>query len=111
MALGEDMLGIAMTNQHGCVGGPTFGRQVMFGTNPLPLRRPSTGNGDSCSTRPQPLSPEGGSRHVNAMGKNSLLAGVWTRLVERRQTLVPSWVIFSAEWAVAGCRWAALASS
>ena len=40
MALPEDMLGIAMTNTAAlCV--PTFGRQVMFGTNPLAFAAPA----------------------------------------------------------------------
>ena len=40
MALGEDMLGIAMTNT-AALGVPTFGRQVMYGTNPLAFAAPA----------------------------------------------------------------------
>jgi LDH2 family malate/lactate/ureidoglycolate dehydrogenase len=40
MALNEDMLGIAMTNT-AALGVPTFGRQVMFGTNPLAFAAPA----------------------------------------------------------------------
>lgn len=40
MALEEDMLGIAMTNT-AALGVPTFGRQVMFGTNPLSFAAPA----------------------------------------------------------------------
>jgi len=40
MALEEDMLGIAMTNT-AALGVPTFGRQVMFGTNPLAFAAPA----------------------------------------------------------------------
>ena len=40
MALKEDMLGIAMTNT-AALGVPTFGRQVMFGTNPLAFAAPA----------------------------------------------------------------------
>jgi L-2-hydroxycarboxylate dehydrogenase (NAD+) len=40
MALHEDMLGIAMTNT-AALGVPTFGRQVMFGTNPLAFAAPA----------------------------------------------------------------------
>jgi L-2-hydroxycarboxylate dehydrogenase (NAD+) len=40
MALQEDMLGIAMTNT-AALGVPTFGRQVMFGTNPLAFAAPA----------------------------------------------------------------------
>lgn len=40
MALREDMLGIAMTNT-AALGVPTFGRQVMFGTNPLAFAAPA----------------------------------------------------------------------
>jgi LDH2 family malate/lactate/ureidoglycolate dehydrogenase len=40
MALDEDMLGIAMTNT-AALGVPTFGRQVMFGTNPLAFAAPA----------------------------------------------------------------------
>ena len=36
----EDMLGIAMTNT-AALGVPTFGRQVMFGTNPLAFAAPA----------------------------------------------------------------------
>jgi len=40
MALERDMLGIAMTNT-AALGVPTFGRQVMFGTNPLAFAAPA----------------------------------------------------------------------
>ena len=40
MALDEDMLGIAMTNT-AALGVPTFGRQVMVGTNPLAFAAPA----------------------------------------------------------------------
>lgn len=40
MALGHDMIGMAMTNT-AALGVPTFGRQVMFGTNPLALAAPA----------------------------------------------------------------------
>lgn len=40
MALDADMLGIAMTNT-AALGVPTFGRQVMFGTNPLAFAAPA----------------------------------------------------------------------
>jgi len=40
MALPEDMIGIAMTNT-AALGVPTFGRQVMFGTNPLAFAVPA----------------------------------------------------------------------
>ena len=40
MALEEDMLGIAMTNT-AALGVPTFGRQVMVGTNPLAFAAPA----------------------------------------------------------------------
>jgi len=40
MALPEDMLGIAMSNT-AALGVPTFGRQVMFGTNPLAFAAPA----------------------------------------------------------------------
>jgi len=40
MALDEDMLGIAMTNT-AALGVPTFGRQAMFGTNPLAFAAPA----------------------------------------------------------------------
>lgn len=40
MALEEDMLGIAMTNT-AALSVPTFGRQVMFGTNPLAFAAPA----------------------------------------------------------------------
>ncbi len=40
MALDHDMLGIAMTNT-AALGVPTFGRQVMFGTNPLAFAAPA----------------------------------------------------------------------
>jgi L-2-hydroxycarboxylate dehydrogenase (NAD+) len=40
MALDKDMLGIAMTNT-AALGVPTFGRQVMFGTNPLAFAAPA----------------------------------------------------------------------
>lgn len=40
MALKEDMLGIAMTNT-AALSVPTFGRQVMFGTNPLAFAAPA----------------------------------------------------------------------
>jgi LDH2 family malate/lactate/ureidoglycolate dehydrogenase len=40
MALDEDMLGVAMTNT-AALGVPTFGRQVMFGTNPLAFAAPA----------------------------------------------------------------------
>ncbi len=40
MALREDMLGIAMTNT-AALGVPTFGRDVMFGTNPLAFAAPA----------------------------------------------------------------------
>ncbi len=40
MALKEDMLGIAMTNT-AALAVPTFGRQVMFGTNPLAFAAPA----------------------------------------------------------------------
>jgi len=40
MALEEDMLGIAMTNT-AALGVPTFGRQVMYGTNPLAFAAPA----------------------------------------------------------------------
>jgi len=40
MALEADMLGIAMTNT-AALGVPTFGRQVMFGTNPLAFAAPA----------------------------------------------------------------------
>jgi LDH2 family malate/lactate/ureidoglycolate dehydrogenase len=40
MALEEDMLGIAMTNT-AALAVPTFGRQVMFGTNPLAFAAPA----------------------------------------------------------------------
>jgi len=40
MALDEDMIGIAMTNT-AALGVPTFGRQVMFGTNPLAFAAPA----------------------------------------------------------------------
>ena len=40
MALEEDMLGVAMTNT-AALGVPTFGRQAMFGTNPLAFAAPA----------------------------------------------------------------------
>jgi len=40
MALEKDMMGIAMTNT-AALGVPTFGRQVMFGTNPLAFAAPA----------------------------------------------------------------------
>jgi len=40
MALDHDMLGIAMTNT-AALGVPTFGRQVMYGTNPLAFAAPA----------------------------------------------------------------------
>lgn len=40
MALKEDMIGIAMTNT-AALGVPTFGRKVMFGTNPLAFAAPA----------------------------------------------------------------------
>ena len=40
MALEHDMLGIAMTNT-AALGVPTFGRQVMYGTNPLAFAAPA----------------------------------------------------------------------
>jgi L-2-hydroxycarboxylate dehydrogenase (NAD+) len=40
MALEEDMLGIAMTNT-AALGVPTFGREVMYGTNPLAFAAPA----------------------------------------------------------------------
>ena len=40
MALDEDMIGIAMSNT-AALGVPTFGRQVMFGTNPLAFAAPA----------------------------------------------------------------------
>ncbi|MBD3305182.1 Ldh family oxidoreductase [candidate division KSB3 bacterium] len=40
MALKEDMIGIAMTNT-GTLGVPTFGRQTMFGTNPIAFAAPA----------------------------------------------------------------------
>ena len=40
MAMEEDMLGIAMTNT-AVLAVPTFGRQVMFGTNPLAFAAPA----------------------------------------------------------------------
>jgi L-2-hydroxycarboxylate dehydrogenase (NAD+) len=40
MAMDEDMLGIAMTNT-AALGVPTFGRQVMFGTNPIAFAAPA----------------------------------------------------------------------
>ncbi len=44
MALEEDMLGIAMTNT-AALGVPTFGRQVMFGTNPIAFAAPAQEEG------------------------------------------------------------------
>jgi len=40
MALERDMIGIAMTNT-AALGVPTFGRQVMFGTNPIAFAAPA----------------------------------------------------------------------
>ena len=40
MALEHDMIGIAMTNT-AALGVPTFGRQVMFGTNPIAFAAPA----------------------------------------------------------------------
>lgn len=40
MALEKDMIGIAMTNT-AALGVPTFGRQVMFGTNPMAFAAPA----------------------------------------------------------------------
>jgi L-2-hydroxycarboxylate dehydrogenase (NAD+) len=40
MALEEEMLGLAMTNT-AALGVPTFGRQVMYGTNPLAFAAPA----------------------------------------------------------------------
>jgi LDH2 family malate/lactate/ureidoglycolate dehydrogenase len=40
MALPHDMIGIAMTNT-AALGVPTFGRQVMFGTNPIAFAAPA----------------------------------------------------------------------
>jgi LDH2 family malate/lactate/ureidoglycolate dehydrogenase len=40
MAMEEDMLGLAMTNT-AALGVPTFGRQVMFGTNPIAFAAPA----------------------------------------------------------------------
>jgi LDH2 family malate/lactate/ureidoglycolate dehydrogenase len=40
MAMKEDMIGIAMTNT-AALGVPTFGRQVMFGTNPIAFAAPA----------------------------------------------------------------------
>jgi len=40
LALAEDMIGIAMSNT-AALGVPTFGRQVMFGTNPLAFAAPA----------------------------------------------------------------------
>jgi LDH2 family malate/lactate/ureidoglycolate dehydrogenase len=44
MALKHDMIGIAMTNT-AALGVPTFGRQVMFGTNPLAFCAPANEEG------------------------------------------------------------------
>lgn len=43
MACSEDMIGIAMTNT-AALGVPTFGREAMFGTNPLAISVPARGN-------------------------------------------------------------------
>ena len=40
MAIEQDMIGIAMTNT-AALGVPTFGRQVMFGTNPIAFAAPA----------------------------------------------------------------------
>jgi L-2-hydroxycarboxylate dehydrogenase (NAD+) len=40
MAMDEDMIGIAMTNT-AALGVPTFGRRVMFGTNPIAFAAPA----------------------------------------------------------------------
>lgn len=40
LALKEDMIGISMTNT-AALGAPTFGRQAMFGTNPLAFAAPA----------------------------------------------------------------------
>jgi LDH2 family malate/lactate/ureidoglycolate dehydrogenase len=40
MAMRQDMIGIAMTNT-AALGVPTFGRQVMFGTNPIAFAAPA----------------------------------------------------------------------
>ena len=40
MAMDQDMLGLAMTNS-AALGVPTFGRQVMFGTNPIAFAAPA----------------------------------------------------------------------
>ncbi|HUT19144.1 MAG TPA: Ldh family oxidoreductase [Anaerolineae bacterium] len=40
MAMEQDMIGIAMTNT-AALGVPTFGRQVMFGTNPIAFAAPA----------------------------------------------------------------------
>jgi len=44
MALKEDMIGIAMTNT-ATLGVPTFGRQAMYGTNPLAFAAPAEEEG------------------------------------------------------------------
>ena len=44
LALGEDMLGIAMTNT-AALGVPTFGSRAMFGTNPLDFAAPAGAEG------------------------------------------------------------------
>jgi LDH2 family malate/lactate/ureidoglycolate dehydrogenase len=44
LALPHDMIGIAMTNT-AALGVPTFGRQVMFGTNPLAFAAPAQREG------------------------------------------------------------------
>jgi L-2-hydroxycarboxylate dehydrogenase (NAD+) len=44
MALGEEMIGIAMTNTT-ALGVPTFGRQVIYGTNPLAFAAPADEEG------------------------------------------------------------------
>ncbi len=44
MALDEDMLGLAMTST-AALGVPTFGRQVMYGTNPLAFAAPADEEG------------------------------------------------------------------
>jgi L-2-hydroxycarboxylate dehydrogenase (NAD+) len=44
MALDHDMIGIAMTNT-APLGVPTFGRQVMFGTNPIAFAAPASREG------------------------------------------------------------------
>lgn len=109
MAMQADMLGLAMTNT-AALGVPTFGRQVMFGTNPIAFAAPADEEKGFVLDMATTVVTRGKIEVYDRLESRSPRAGLWTRRGIRPPTRAPfSTTCFTAS-GEGSCPWAAMAS-